>query len=252
MPADALYAYAVLPEGAALPPAGTPAILPGAGFDLVRVGGCAALASPVPRAPFQAGPEGRMADPAWLAERAHAHHAVVAACAAAGPALPLAFGALFSSPAPLAAWLSQRAAALRDGLWHVAGCAEWSACVDEDPAAHATWLDLHDPRLRDIATRIDGLTAGRAYLFGRRRQQLRTEARAARIQHLSQELQARLAAHARALPAAMTGLVAADRTEALRADMDRMAQDLAGSGLALRLVGPWPPYASARAVVADD
>jgi hypothetical protein len=115
MSVDALYAYAVVPEGSRLP-AGAPPILPGARHVLVAGGGCAALVSPVPRAPFQPGPAGRLGDPDWLAERARAHRGAVAAAAAAGPVLPLAFGAIFAGPGALAAWLEARGARLRAAL----------------------------------------------------------------------------------------------------------------------------------------
>lgn len=115
MSADALYAYAVVPDGVAVPP-GAPAILPGARHVLIPGGGCAALVSPVPRAPFQPGPAGRLGDTEWLAERARAHRAAIAAVAAQGPVLPLAFGALFPGPRDLIAWLEERGPRLRLAL----------------------------------------------------------------------------------------------------------------------------------------
>jgi hypothetical protein len=243
--ADALYAYAVLP-GAAAPPLPATAILPGAGLDLLRHAGCAVLVSPVPRAPFQDGPACRMADGDWLADRARAHHAVVAAMAEAGPVLPLAFGALFSAAAPLRDWIAPRAATLTAALAQVAGCAEWSLHLEEDAPAHAEWLDRHEAELQAIARRIEQAGSGTAYLLGRRRMQMRAQVRAARLAALSGRLAERLQAHARALPADLTALVAQDRAEALRAEMARIARDLDGSGVALRLAGPWPAYASAR------
>jgi hypothetical protein len=115
MSVDALYAYAVLPEGAPVP-AGAPVILPGARHVLVPGGGCAALVSPVPRSAFQPGPGCRMGDAAWLAERARAHQGAIAAVAACGPVLPLAFGALFAGPSSLVAWLDARGPRLRAAL----------------------------------------------------------------------------------------------------------------------------------------
>jgi hypothetical protein len=248
MTPDALYAYAVV-EAGATPPAAIPAILPGAGFALVPGGGCAALVSAVPRAPFQDGPAGQGGDPAWVTERAAAHHAVVSACTAAGATLPLAFGALFSGPAPLAAWLEARGTALRAALAHVAGCAEWTVRVEEDAAAHAAWLDAHDPALREVADRAGSAAAGTAYLLHRQRDRLRNAARAARCSGLRDRLAAALQAHAQALPEAMTALVARQRDAELRAEVARIGAEFAGSGLAPRLAGPWPPYAAAREAI---
>jgi hypothetical protein len=251
MQPDALYAYAVLAESAHAPQ-DVAAILPDAGFELVHGGGCVALASPVPRAPFQDGPEGRAGDPGWIAERAARHHAVVAACAAAGPTLPMAFGALFSTAAKLEAWLDMRRDALAAGLAQVTGCAEWSARVDEDAEAHLAWLEVHDPELRGMAARIATAPPGIAYLLERRMEQLRRAARAARRSALAERLAAALAEHARALPEELTALIAEPRQAQLSAEIARIGADFAGSGLAPRLAGPWPAYAVARGALGDD
>lgn len=249
-PDDALYAYAVV-AGDAAPPDAAAAIFPGVGVQLVRAGGCAAVVSAVPRHLFANGPEGRLDDPDWIAERAQAHHAVVAACAMVGPALPLAFGALFSDAAPLEAWLVRHDETLRHALRQVAGCAEWSLRVEEDAPAHEGWLDAHDSGLRDLSVRLATAAPGTAYLLGQRRVQLRAAARAARLRDLSARLGRRLDAHARAMPADMTWLVAADRAPAMRAEIARVAKELDGSGLSVSLAGPWPAYASARAALSD-
>jgi hypothetical protein len=104
MSLDALYAYAVLPAEAAVPP-GAPVILPGSWHELVPGGGCAALVSPVPGTEFRPGPAGRFSDLAWVAERERAHRGAIAAAAEHGPVLPLAFGAVFPDEPALAAWL---------------------------------------------------------------------------------------------------------------------------------------------------
>jgi hypothetical protein len=249
MQADALYAYAVLDAAATRPEAVLP-ILPGADFEVLRAGGCAALVSPVPRAVFQDGSQGRGGDPAWIAERAAAHHAVVVACAAAGPTLPLAFGALFSAEAPLLDWLAARGDALAAGLGHVQGCAEWSVRVEEDREAHAAWLDAHDPDLRTLSQRIAAAPPGLAYLLERRRDKLRSTVRGARQDELAQRLAAAMAKHARALPAALTALVANPLHAALLADIERIGAEFDGSGLGPHLAGPWPAYAAAREALA--
>jgi hypothetical protein len=115
MIADALYAYAVLPEDARLPETAPP-ILPGARLVLVAGGGCAALASPVHGADFEPAPRGRLGDAGWVAERERAHRATIAAAAAGGPVLPLAFGAIFSGAGRLAAWLDACGPRLRTAL----------------------------------------------------------------------------------------------------------------------------------------
>jgi hypothetical protein len=249
-PETALYAYAVLPADAAVP-TGAPSILPGAALALLAGPGCAMLISAVPRAPFVEGPACRTGEPDWIAARARAHHAVVAAAAACGPVLPLAFGALFSGPQPVQAWLAARAARLRAALAEVAGCAEFTARLEEDTEHHIAWLDAHDDGLRALAERAQQASAGTAFLLGQSRARRLTEARAARQAALARDLAARMESHARALPGAMTALVPEADVPALRADLERIAAQLAGTGLALRLAGPWPPYAFARTALAD-
>jgi hypothetical protein len=66
--------------------------------EALDFGDVVALASLVPRALFDRADAGnRTAEPDWMAARLAAHHAVCAAASDAGPALPLAFGALFST-----------------------------------------------------------------------------------------------------------------------------------------------------------
>lgn len=243
---NALYAYAVVPRDARLPE-GVDAILPGAGFSLVRAGGCAALVSVVAREPFEPGPGCRGNDPGWVAERAAAHHAVVAALP--GAVLPLAFGALFSGPEPLAAWLAAREETLLAALAQVEGCAECSAKLEEDPARHAAWLDEHDDNLRDLARRAREAGAGTAFLLGRSREKRMNEARAARHAVLARDVAARLGRHAHVMPEPLTALVRRSDLPALMGEMAETAKGLAESGIALRLVGPWPAYAYARAAL---
>jgi hypothetical protein len=250
MSETALYAYAVLPEAAEVPP-DAPPILPDAPLSLVGVPGCAALVARVPRAPFVAGPECRTADPDWLALRARAHHDAIAAAARRGPVLPMAFGALFSGPGPLTDWLHTRAARLVAALSAVAGCAEVTVRVEEQPEAHIAWLDQHDQTLRALAARVERAPPGTAFLLGQSRARQLQAARQTRHHEASRLLAARLEAHARALPGAMTALVAEADMPRLRADLAAVDRELAGTGLALRLAGPWPPYAFARAALSD-
>ena len=51
------------------------------------------------------------------------------------------------------------------------------------------------------------------------------------------------------MPEALTALVRRADLPALMDDVAATASDLAESGIALRLVGPWPPYAFARAAL---
>jgi len=250
MSATALYAYAVVGPDAGLPPIQS--------LALVAAEGVAAVVGEVDRLAFEPGPGCRTSDPDWVASAAAAHHAVVAACVPVGPALPLAFGALFSGAAPLQAWLSARAAALREALDAVAECEEWGLALTEDATAHAAWLEVHDPGLRDLAAAAERASEGTRFLLDRRRSRTLTALRGARHRALGDRVAAILAGHARqsaAAPAApalsWTGLVPRAAAAALRADLATAARDLADSGMTLALSGPWPAYAFAREALRD-
>jgi hypothetical protein len=245
----AWYAYAVLPGGAP-PPVAEP-VLPGAPFELVGEAGVVALASPVPRELFdREDPANRAGDPEWIGARARAHHGVAAAAAAAGACLPLAFGALFASRDNLRTWLVARQAELEQALAHVAGRAEWAVRLQEDEAVHAAWLEAHDPDLRALAGRIATASAGTAFLLERRQTQARSTARAARLAAARQAVAAALGDDG-GQEGCWTVLADAVERQALEATLAPLAAQWDGSGLALALSGPWPPYAFARKAVAD-
>jgi hypothetical protein len=250
-----LYAYAVVPAAAAVP--AVPGVLPGAPPERIAAGDLAILASRVPRDDF-AGEASRMADPAWVAERAAAHHAVVAAAFAAGPVLPLAFGALFSTEAALRRWLEGSAPLLAAALATAAGAEEWSVSLKEDAAAHAAFLTATEPALQALAAAAARAPQGTAFLLERRLDRAVQGARADRRAWLGRAIGAALTAAARAplevLPAAgarearWTGLVPAGAMAGgpLAAGLAALAADVASSGLGLAISGPRPPYAFAR------
>lgn len=248
--APVLYAYAILPADALLPHTPCP-IIPGAGLALHRATGCAVLVSPMPRDAFFARSTAEPASSACIAARTHAHHATIAAAASNGPVLPLAFGSIFDGAASLTHWLAARGPRLEAALAAVAGCAEFTLRLEEDTEGHIAWLDAHDTDLRALAEDTRHAGADDAFLLGGRRARRLTEARHARQQALCRDLAEKLQHHARLLPGDLTALVSDADVPALRADLDRIARDLSGTGLALRLAGPWPPYASASAALRD-
>ena len=253
---DALYTYAVVDAGCAPPDVG--AILPGAALFALAEGKVAALASPVPRAWFEAGPQCRIDNPDWLAERAAAHHAVVAGLHDA--VLPLAFGAIFSGEAPLRAWLRDGAPRFAAALGAVRGQSEWSVLLSEDAVAHAAWLRAHDTGLAALAARVEAAGPGTAFMLGRQleralataRQQRRHDSTLA-LSRLLEGVSAHLRAGAPQQENAVAGfnlLLPGPAQPRLRAALEAAAEELDGTGLALALSGPWPPYAFAREAVA--
>ena len=250
----ALYAYAVVHRRHPLPDAEP--VLPGATLRLIGAGAVAALVSEVPRKLFEAGTACRTDDPDWVAERAAAHHGVISAATADGPALPMAFGGLFSGADPLRAWLAPREQRLATALGLVAECAEWTVRLSEDSALHGRWLEDHDPALHGLAEEAATATPGRRFLLQRR---LERDLAAARVAHgiaVGARVTAAIGGEGRAPRAdAAQGrwsfLLPHAAVDRLRERLEATARDLAGCGFTLALSGPWPPYAFAREVNAD-
>ncbi len=257
----AWYVYAVIAPGQPAPD--VPGLLPGTTVDAISFGTVDVLATLVPRALFEDGQDGnRTDDPDWMAERAAAHHAVVAAAASRQACLPLGFGTLFSSLDRLAGWLRPRAAAMRDGIARMAGHAEWCLSVCADPARHAAWLASHDAELQRLARQAENAGAGTAFLMAKRIDKAQV---AARVEHLA-SVEARITALLQA--AGWPVLVERQRdgspcwsvlapTDAgasplVQAWLAALTEELAPSGLAVRLTGPWPAYAFARAALQGE
>ncbi|MFB9971707.1 GvpL/GvpF family gas vesicle protein [Pseudoroseomonas cervicalis] len=250
---DAWYAYAVLPAAARAPR--LPGILPEAGVVSLPAGAVAVLASPVPRAAFaEEAARDHARDPAWLAARAAAHHAVIMA---ATPCLPFAFGALFSGTAPLLDWAARRGADLAEALERLDGRAEWSLQLEAEPEAQDAHLCATAPELAALRQRIDGAGPGTAFLLRRRLEQLLPGARHAHLAGAVEALaglveEAGLERLPEALPGRLSILADDDALAALRPALEEFGEALAGTGLALRLSGPWPAYGFARALLAQD
>jgi hypothetical protein len=250
---DGLYVYAVLPGGGGAVPE-VAAILAGSQLGSLAEAGLAALVSLVPRYLFEAHhPLSRAADPGWLAACTEAHHRVVALAARAVPCLPLGFGTVFASEASLRVWLATEAAALRKTLEAVADRQEWGMSLVEDPAAHDAWLEAHEPGLRSLVQSARSAPPGTGSLLERRLARTREVARLQHKQAASLLLAERLEAEGLEIrretgePGFAWSLLG-DRDTRMAARLEAVGSAvLVGSGLSLRITGPWPPYAFARA-----
>jgi len=250
---DALYVYAVLPGGGGAVPEAA-AILAGSQVGSLVQAGLAALVSHVPRCLFEAGhPLSRAADPGWVAECAEAHHRIVALAAQAGPCLPLGFGTVFASEASLRVWLSTEATALRKTLEAVADRQEWGMSLIEDPAAHDAWLEAHEPNLLSLVEAARTAPPGTGFLLERRLARAREVARLQHKQVAAMRLAERLATEGLEIrresgePGFAWSLLG-ERDAGMTARLEAVGEAVfEESGLALRITGPWPPYAFARA-----
>jgi hypothetical protein len=247
------YVYAVVaaPDAAAAAArAGAVSVLPGASVGVVTASGLAALVSLVPVALFQAeAPGAGAADPAWVAARAAAHHEVVTAICEAGPCLPFGFGTIFGAAEAVRGWLETGAARLGHALAAVTGQAEWAVSLAADPVARVAWLRAHDPALRGLADSAAAAGPGTRFLIERQAARAETAALLASDAEQAAWLGADLTG--RGWVARQDGNAAWSVLAAHGADLPAMLADLLprlnAAGLSLRVAGPFPPYAFARA-----
>jgi len=123
--------------------------------------GIIVLASEVPAVVFEENASPGPGDPAWLAEAALAHHAVVLQAHQSGDVLPLRFGTIFSSLTDLLGHFGDMEGEWRDRLSSIAGCEEYELNLEVDSEA----LQLH--LLESRSHEWDHLPTGRRYLAQR-------------------------------------------------------------------------------------
>ena len=256
----AWYVYAVLPAGDPRPVPAGDAILPCAAVETLCAAGLAAVASLVPAHLFtDAAAENGAADPAWVAARAASHHGVVQALHACGTCLPLGFGTLFASAAGVRDWLTRHQAGLRAGLARLEGQDEWGLTLQLDQAVFTDWAARGDAGLAALAEAAARATGGTAFLLGKRFSRARQAAGEAAFPALLAALEQVFAAcgarpraerPAPGVQASWSLLLPHGQTlHACHADA---AARWAQAGVSLRLTGPWPPYAFARAALEQD
>ncbi len=245
----ALYVYALTLDDAPAPAHGH-AILPGLPIAREIVRGVAALYSIVPRGAF-AGDAALARDPAWVATCAAAHHSVLAGIAPA-PCLPMRFGTLFADRRSLTAWLTAEAAAAAPALAKLQGRAEWSVTLMTDEAAQLGWLRANDAGLRTLAQQRESASPGAAFLIGKRIDRAEASARAGHTARIAAEIECALHEPGLEVLPDATGAqhkwsILAPVTHDMCASAAALGAGLRETGLDMRLTGPWPPYAFARA-----
>jgi len=254
----AWYVYAVVP-GELLPPDCCETIVPGAGLSLVvgdtksQMPPLAALVSLVPKALFDSHhPSSRAAEPSWVAARAAAHHAIIATICMLGPCVPLSFGTLFASTDSVKAWLTAKETCLRTAVAKVSGCDEFAATLLEDVNAHSVWLTHNSDSLLQLRRDMEAAGPGVAFLLARRFEKLLAAMRTSRCARLSSEIGERFEEVADAINEVPPHGAVASWSLLIRRDispdfLETVNAGLAATGLSLRITGPWPPYAFARA-----
>jgi hypothetical protein len=229
---------------------------------LVESSGLAAVTSAVPAEEFDEAPlNQRLRDLAWLGPHAAAHQAVNAQLHAVAEAvLPLSFGAIFRSKERVAEVLSERERELEARLSQVAGREEWVAALQRSHALAVGALERVSVPVQQLQREMAAAGPGRAYLLGRRLEQLKQEearrldAQAAEeataaVEGVSDQLHREALVRADGptaedlqVLARMSLLVSRRAAPTLLRAAEAFNATWRDRGYTLHLTGPWPPY----------
>jgi hypothetical protein len=255
-PATAVCVFAVRRDGGAPDwPAGARGYAGGGPLGLLALPGTglSAVVQEVPAADFsEEALRLRLADPAELERCARAHHAVVTACAAAGPVVPLPLATLFTGSDRAAAALTGQRARFLAALDRVTGRQEWAVKVYAGPAGRSA--DAAPAPAERPAT-----GPGAAYLARVRGRERDRQARQDAVLRVTEEVHRAAAGFAAAAVrrpphgAAATGadrpqvlnaafLVDEGKAAAMVAAVRALAGARAGLDVRVDVSGPWAPY----------
>jgi len=200
------------------------------------------------------GPEAevRLADLAWVAQRAVRHEELVCEAMGRGPVMPLPFGTLFSTKSVLKQQLTAHHPAIYEYLERVEGCVELGLrfCFDREQATAAVFAQL-------LIEQPLPTSPGARYLAEKRlrdhAERLTTDSIAARCTAVVESLEPSVrAAVERRITASRSEsvetaaqfalLVPAAAIESLQPQLEHIAGQVTEWGMTLDVTGPWAPY----------
>lgn len=220
--------------------------------EAIVEGGLLGVTSIVPAADYEEEPlNERLQDLEWLAPRAAAHQEVNGRLLdLTGAVIPLAFGAIYRGTDGVRDLLRTRADDFADRLRAVDGRAEWIVSIERegsDPVA--------GDAVRALDAEIAAAAPGRAFLLGKRRDEVVREERRIRDAAVSEEAWATIEAIAERVyrePLIEDPTAAAVARFSVLADRDwevelgdlvrRLGASGTSAGYRIRLSGPWPAY----------
>jgi gas vesicle protein GvpL/GvpF len=193
----------------------------------------------------------RLQDLEWLTPRAASHQEVNGKLLELADAvIPLAFGAIYRDVEGVRDLLRTRAADLAGRLRAVAGRAEWIVSIERDGPSAPT-----GGAVGALDAEIASAPPGRAFLLGKRRDEVIREERRTRDAAVAEETWAAIEAIAERVyrePLIDDPAAAAIARFSVLADRDRevelgdVVRQLGATGTSVgyrvRLSGPWPPY----------
>jgi hypothetical protein len=208
--------------------------------------------SAVPASDYEEAPlNERLQDLEWLAPRAAAHQEVNGKLLEIADAvIPLAFGAIYRDDEGVRELLRTRADDFADRLRAVEGRAEWIVSIERDGSAAPT-----GGAVGALDAEIAAAPPGRAFLLGKRRDEVIREERRTRDAALAEETWATIEAIAERVyrepliedptAAAIARFSVLARREH-EVELGDVVRKLGASGVSegyrLRLSGPWPAY----------
>jgi hypothetical protein len=208
--------------------------------------------SAVPASEFEEEPfNARLQDLEWLAPRAASHQEVNGKLLElASAVVPLAFGAIYRGTEGVRELLRARADDLADRLRAVEGRAEWIVSIERDGSGAPT-----GGAVRALDAEIAAAPPGRAFLLGKRRDEVIREERRTRDAAVGEETWATLEAVTEriyrepliddptaAAIARFSVLARRDREVELGDVVRRLGAAGTSEGYRIRLSGPWPAY----------
>jgi hypothetical protein len=208
--------------------------------------------SSVPASDYEEAPlNQRLQDLEWLAPRAASHQDVNGKLLELTDAvIPLAFGAIYRDAEGVRELLRTRADDFADRLRAVEGRAEWVVSIERDGSAAAT-----GGAARALDAKIAAAPPGRAFLLGKRRDEVIREDRRTRDAAVAEETWMTIEAIAErvyrepliedptiAAIARFSVLARRDREVELGDVVRRLGASGTSEGYRVRLSGPWPAY----------
>lgn len=253
MTGELRYLYAVAKASAAPAIAGADLRgIDGGRVEAIVEGALLGATSIVPAADYEEAPlNERLQDLDWLAPRAASHQEVNGKLLdLASAVLPLSFGAIYRGTAGVRELLRGRADDLADRLRAVEGRAEWIVTIEREgsevPPGDA---------LRALDAEIAGAAPGRAFLLGKRRDEVIRDERRMRDAAIAEEAWAAIESIAERVyrepliddpTAAAVARFSVLAPRVQEQELGDLVRRLGASGIAqgyrVRLSGPWPAY----------
>lgn len=224
----------------------------GGRVDAIVQGGLLGVTSTVPASDYEEEPlNERLQDLEWLAPRAASHQEVNGKLLELADAvIPLAFGAIYRDAAGVRDLLRTRADDFTDRLRAVEGRAEWIVSIERNGPGAPT-----GGAVAALDAEIAAAPPGRAFLLGKRRDEVIREERRVRDAAIAEETWATVEAIAErvyrepliddptaAAIARFSVLALRDREIELGDVVRRLGASGTSEGYRVRLSGPWPAY----------